>query len=91
MIEDMNRRPTKQNWVSSDKHQLNVYWSLEGFNNVWIFQGVGDIKYFMSVFKPRLSDNYFQERGARIESSSRAIHILFSMISRIRRIWIYLK
>ena len=68
MIEDMNRRPTKQNWASSVKHSLESI----GFSNVWIFQGVGDIKHFMSVFKQRMSDNFLQEWDARIESSSRA-------------------
>ena len=34
--------------------------------------GGGGIKYFMSVFKRRLSDNFLQEWDTRIESSSRA-------------------
>ena len=37
MIEDMNRRPNKQNLASSVKHLLESL----GFSNVWIFQGVG--------------------------------------------------
>ena len=87
MIEGMNRRPNKQNWTSSVKHLLESL----GFNNVWIFQGVGDSKHFMSVFKQRLSDNFLQEWDARIESYSRAKHILFSLIFLISHIWMYLK
>ena len=61
MIEDMNRRPNKQNWASSVQHLLESL----GFNNVCMFQGVGDIQHFMSVFKQRLSDHFLQEMGCK--------------------------
>ena len=40
MLDDLQRRPTTQNWASSVRFLLQSL----GFNNVWHFQGVGDKK-----------------------------------------------
>ena len=68
MLNDLQRRPTTQNWAASVKC---LFESL-GFNNVWYFQGVGNINAFLSVVKQRLTDNFIQNWNERIQTSSRA-------------------
>ena len=53
MIEDLQSSPEKASSAKSVK-------SLEerlGFGHVWITQGVGEVKRFLSVFKQRLTNN----------------------------------
>ena len=57
-----------QNWASSVKCLLESL----GFNNVWLFQGVGNINAFLVVVKQWLTDNFIQNWNERIQTSSRA-------------------
>ena len=68
MLNDLQRRPTTQNWAASVK----CFFESLGFNNVWYFQGVGNINAFLSVVKQRLTDNFIQNWNERIQASSRA-------------------
>ena len=42
-----------------------------GFMDVWVYQGVGDIKIFMEVFKQRIKDVFIQDWHSRLENSTR--------------------
>ena len=68
MLRDMELKPNAVNWASLVKHLLMSL----GFYEVWLAQGVGDYKAFISVLKLRLSDNFIQNWHARLELSSRA-------------------
>ena len=68
MLDDLQRRPTTQNWASSVRFLLQSL----GFNNVWHFQGVGDKNVFLSAVKQRLTDHFTQNWSERIQASSRA-------------------
>jgi len=61
--------PQKITWVSKVKQLLGEL----GFNHVWISQGVGDIKCFLSMLKQRLQDIHIQHLHANLNSSTRAI------------------
>ena len=39
---------------------------------MWLAQGVGDLKLFLSLFRQRLNDNFIQRWNERIEESTRA-------------------
>ena len=65
MLNDLQRRPTTQNWAASVKC---LFESL-GFNNVWYFQGVGNVNAFLSVVKQRLTDTFIQNWNERIQTS----------------------
>ena len=62
---DINNKPS---WVRSVKTLL----SRNGFGDVWVNQGVGDIGIFMNIFKQRLIDTFRQEWHGRLQESSRA-------------------
>ena len=68
MLNDLERRPTVQNWASSVQCLLES----PGFNNVWLFQCVGNINAFLVVVKQRLTDNFIQNWNERIQTSSHA-------------------
>ena len=68
MLNDLQLFPDKHSWAKSIK---NILESL-GFNIVLLNQGVEHVKLFLSVFKKRLYDNYFQIWNAHLQSSSRA-------------------
>ena len=44
-----------------------------GFSDVWLCQGVGDLDFFVKIFTERLSDVFFQNWSERLSMSSRAI------------------
>jgi hypothetical protein len=57
----------KNCWVTEVKNVL----SRNGFYCVWLQQGVGNEKKFLSEFKQRLSDNFVQEWNATIRDKDR--------------------
>lgn len=75
LVNDNERMPRKSNWASLVKDMLSEL----GFYEVWLYQGVGNIPYFVSVFKQRLRDNILQNWQARLENSPKArFYRLFS-------------
>ena len=53
-----------------------------GFNEVWLFQGVGNINVFLSAFTQRIKDTFIQKWNERLINSSRArTYSLFSSFS----------
>ena len=78
MLNDLEVRQNKQNWASSVRTLLESL----GFNDVWYFQGVGNVNMFLSMFKQRVSDTFLQNWNDRIANSSRArSYSLFSNFS----------
>jgi len=69
MKHDFELTPSKKNWVSS-LHQLL---SSLGFLEVWIHQGVGQKEVFLSLFKQRIKDCFYQDMNSRLTESSRAL------------------
>ena len=59
--------PENRNWAAAIKQCLFKY----GFGFVWLNGGVGNIKYFLGVFKRRLQDCYLQEWYSKNGSSER--------------------
>jgi len=57
----------KQCWVSKIREIL----CLTGFNIVWLQQGVGDVKKFLSIFKQRLIDMFIQEWSGTVRDRDR--------------------
>ena len=68
MLDDMWRFPRITNWACLVRNLLQNL----GFGDVWMYQGVGDDKQFLSIFKIRLKDVFIQEWHARLLSSTRA-------------------
>ena len=68
MLNDFDMVPNTVNWVSLVCHLLLSL----GFYEVWMHQGVGSIKSFISLFKQRLTDTFIQNWRARLEEPSRA-------------------
>ena len=53
-----------------------------GFNEVWLFQGVGNINVFLSAFTQRIKDTFIQKWNERLINFSRArTYSLFSSFS----------
>ena len=78
MLNDLEVRQNKQNWASSVRTLLQTL----GFNDVWYFQGVGNVNMFLSIFKQRVSDTFLQNWNEGIANSSRArSYSLFSNFS----------
>ena len=69
MLNDLDMLPNKTNWASLVR---NLLMSL-GFYDVWLEQGVGNYKGFMTVLRQRLTDNFVQNWHSRLEDSSRAV------------------
>ena len=69
LVDDMNRTGNITNWASMLKQLLCSL----GFNDVWLAQGVGDIKAFLIVAKQRVRDQFVQNWHSRLENSSRAL------------------
>ena len=69
MLNDLIECPNKQNWASQIKYILESH----GFNDVWLFQGVGNMKQFIHIFKQRAKDNYIQSWNNQLQNSPRAI------------------
>ena len=68
MLNDFDMVPNTVNWVSLVRHLLLSL----GIYEVWMHQGVGNIKSFISLLKQRLTDTFIQNWRARLEESSRA-------------------
>ena len=78
MLNDLEIRPNKLNWASSVRSLLQSL----GFNEVWLFQGVGNINVFLSAFTQRIKDTFIQKWNERLINSSRArTYSLFSSFS----------
>ena len=69
MLRELEISNRNINWASLVKHLLCD----SGFREVWLQQNVGDIKVFLSMFKPRLKDIFIQNITEKIEGSSRAL------------------
>ena len=69
MLRDIDSNARIINWVSLVRHLLYRL----GFNDVWLFQGVGDNKVFLSIVKQRLHDQFGQRWHEELEISSRAL------------------
>ena len=59
----------KKNWVTYVRDLLSSL----GFYEVWLAQGVGDIKLFMNLLKQRISDTFIQKWNSDLNNSSRAL------------------
>ena len=57
------------NWVSLVQQLLCSL----GFNDMWLFQGVGDNKVFLTLVKQRLHDHFCQRWHEELENSSRTL------------------
>ena len=68
MLSDLENHPEQKSWVKSIKSLLES----TGFYHVWLYQGVGNTKAFLSIFKQRIEDNYIQLWNNDLENSSRA-------------------
>ena len=57
-----------------NRGQKNVKNLLEslGFNDVWLFQGVGNVNSFIKIFTQRLNDNFIKKWHENIDNSTRA-------------------
>ena len=69
MLRDIVEYPNKKNWASLLR---DLMYSM-GFNNVWLAQGVGNQKVFLSIVKQRINDNFIQNWESRLDDSSRAV------------------
>ena len=56
MVNDIEIFSNKVNWASLFRHLLLSL----GFYDVWLNQGMGDCKRFLSVFSQRLTDTFIQ-------------------------------
>ena len=65
---DLETKPQKQNWASLVRDLL----CRSGFQDFWLFKGVGNINIFLSTFKSRMRDMFMQDRHSRLENSMRA-------------------
>ena len=68
MLADLEDYPNKINLA----YLVNDLLSRMGFYDVWLTQGVGNLRLFLSLFKQRLTDNFVQTWHERLYNSSRA-------------------
>ena len=68
MLSDLEEYPNKINWAYLVRDLL----SRTGFQDVWLNQGVGNMKLFLCLFKQRITDNFIQNWHERLNNSSRA-------------------
>ena len=68
MLHDMDQAANSVNWASLVRHLLLSL----GFYEVWLNQGVGNYKSFLSLLKQRLTDTFIQNWMARLGESTRA-------------------
>ena len=68
MLKDIETVPNTVNWASLVRHLLISL----GFYEVWMQQGVGYYRRFISLLKQRVTDTFIQNWGARLGDSSRA-------------------
>ena len=70
LVQDKNSNlDSKHSWFFSVKHCLDMF----GFSEVWINDGVGDVKLFLKVCKQRMIDCYKQNWSAKLSDSDRFI------------------
>ena len=69
MLNDLIECPNRQNWASQIIYILESH----GFNDVWLFQGVGNMKQFIHIFTQRIKHNYIQCWNNQLQNSPRAI------------------
>ena len=65
MLTDLDNYPNKVNWA----YLVRDLVSGMGFDEVWLNQGVGDVKLFTSLFKQTLTDNFIQNWQERLNNS----------------------
>ena len=69
MLADLEEYPNKINWAYLVKYLL----SRMGFYDVWLTQGVGNLRLFLSLFKQSLTDTFVQTwHEPLLDNSSRA-------------------
>jgi len=66
---DFENNQNKANWCSQVKALLCSL----GFQDVWIMQGVGNVKLFLLTVNQRLKDTFVQNWSGRLSDSSRAL------------------
>lgn len=64
---NVNLENNKHSWSSAVKRCLDMY----GFSEVWMNDGVGDVKLFLKIFKVRMIDCYKQNWSAKLFDSDR--------------------
>jgi hypothetical protein len=64
-----NSLEKKHSWFSNVKSCLDIF----GFSEVWINDGVGDVKLFLNAFKERMIDCYKQDWFAKLCESERFV------------------
>ena len=57
----------RHTWAENIKYLLNIF----GFGHVWLEQGVGNVDYFMEIFRQRLKDCIVQRWQSDINESSK--------------------
>ena len=78
MLQDLELLPNKVNWISLLRHLLMSLC----LNEVWIYQGMGNINVFLNMAIQRLTDNFLQGWQERLNNSSR--ENFYSAISKLR-------
>lgn len=73
MLHDMEIIPNRMSWASYVKNILETY----GFSEVWLYQGVANISYFINIFKQRIKDCYVQNWHMEINNSTKASTYIF--------------
>ena len=68
MFTDTENAPRKKSWAKNVKNLLGSL----GFNDVWLFQGVGNVSSIVKIFTQRLNDNFIQKWNENINNSTRA-------------------
>ena len=68
MLLDLVEYQNRKSWAESFKDILEE----NGYNDVWLNQGVENRKYCFAIFKQRAQDIYLQEWNAALAESSRA-------------------
>ena len=68
MLRDLEINARKINWASLVRNLLSNL----GFFEVWLNQGVGDVKLFLTMLRQRIKDQFIQGWAGDIQNSSRA-------------------
>ena len=75
MLIDIENNAAETNWATKVRTLLESM----GFGDVWINQGVGNINYFLHIFKLRARDCFMQKWNEELRESTRAsTYILFA-------------
>ena len=68
MLRDLEINDRKINWAILVRNLLSNL----GFFEVWLNQGVGDVKLFFTMLRQRIKDQFIQGWAGEIQNSSRA-------------------